>query len=151
MFARIVDILSVYKRGQGVWTRIAAALSMLAMGTYGAVQTGIWMVDYQHTSMWAVWGMQIPYYYGIGTYLPVFIFLVFMVLAYVASNTTRAADLLIETEIEMRKVTWPTTREVLGATVVVIVVVLILGLYLWSIDTLFQYTFLRWLGLTATG
>ena len=66
-----------------------------------------------------------------------------------SGSITRAADLLIETEIEMRKVTWPTTREVTGATVVVLVVVLLLGLYLWFLDMTFQYTFLKWLGLTA--
>ncbi|MDQ3070269.1 MAG: preprotein translocase subunit SecE [Acidobacteriota bacterium] len=48
---------------------------------------------------------------------------------------------------EMSRVTWPSRREVYATTVVVIVVSIIFGLYLWSVDLilssgmrkLFQY------------
>ena len=150
MFARITDLFSIHKRGQGTWSRGTATLGILAMGIYGGIQTWEWLVDYRTQGSWTILGMNLPYVW-VGTYPPFFIFLVFMILAYVAGNTTRAADLLIETEIEMRKVTWPTTREVLGATVVVIVVVMILGLYLFGLDKIYELTFLRWLGLTSTG
>ena len=65
-----------------------------------------------------------------------------------SSNVARPAELLIETEIEMRKVTWPTVTEVLGATLVVIVVTLILGFYLWALDIAMSYTALKWLGVS---
>jgi len=46
------------------------------------------------------------------------------------------ADLLIETEAELRKVTWPTSKEVVGASTVVIVSVLFLMAFLAGADML---------------
>ena len=146
MSSRIVRLLTIYKRGQGTWTRGGAALGLLGMGTASAVQTGIWMNAYRQMTEIAVFGMKIPMYYGIGLYVPVAIFLVFAVLTVYACNAARPADLLIETEIEMRKVTWPTAREVMGATVVVIIVVLILGMYMWLLDLMFVKWVLKLLG-----
>ena len=143
----MTGILSIYKRGQGVWTRGLTALGFLAMGTYGAVQTGAWLIGYQNMGGPTVYGKTI----GVGLYLPVVIFLVFAALTVYVCNTPKAADLLIDTEIEMRKVTWPTSKEVLGATAVVIVVVLIIGSYLFGIDKILELTFLRWLGLAPGG
>ena len=146
MPGRIGQFLTIYKRGQGTWSRGVAALGLLAMGTYGGVQTGTWLAPWRLVTEITVLGMKIPVYYGIGLYLPVGIFLVFGALTVYACNAARPADLLIETEIEMRKVTWPTTREVLGATVVVIIVVLILSAYLYSLDFIYVHFILRWLG-----
>lgn len=143
----MTGILSIYKRGQGVWTRGLTALGLLAMGTYGAVQTGTWLIGYQNLGGPTVLGKTI----GVGLYLPVIVFLVFAALTVYLCNMPKPADLLIETEIEMRKVTWPTSKEVLGATTVVIVVVLIIGSYLFGLDKLFEYTFLRWLGVVPGG
>ncbi len=36
---------------------------------------------------------------------------------------------------EVRKVIWPTRRETIQATMVVIVMVLVIGLYIWILDT----------------
>ena len=37
--------------------------------------------------------------------------------------------------LEVRKVVWPTRRETIQATIVVMVMVVIVGLYLWLLDT----------------
>jgi preprotein translocase SecE subunit len=36
----------------------------------------------------------------------------------------------------MRQVTWPDRREVIGTTIVVVIVVLVLGIYLFIVDEL---------------
>ena len=46
----------------------------------------------------------------------------------------KIADLLIETEAELLKVTWPKGQDVWNASMVVLVSVLILGLYLAGVD-----------------
>ena len=46
----------------------------------------------------------------------------------------KSADLLIETEQELRKVTWPTGGEVINSSIVVIVCVLFLMSYLAAAD-----------------
>jgi preprotein translocase SecE subunit len=49
-------------------------------------------------------------------------------------QTPKVADLLIETEVEMRKVTWPTFAEALNSSVVVIVCVVFLMAFLAGAD-----------------
>jgi preprotein translocase SecE subunit len=46
------------------------------------------------------------------------------------------ADLLIETETELRKVTWPTTQEVFNSSMVVVITVVLLMAFLASADWL---------------
>jgi len=50
-------------------------------------------------------------------------------------------DFMIATEGEMKKVNWSTRREVLGATKVVIVTVLALGVILFVVDLFFMFFF----------
>ena len=46
----------------------------------------------------------------------------------------RARTFLTEVRNEMKRVTWPTRREVYATTVVVILVSIFFGLYLWVVD-----------------
>lgn len=46
----------------------------------------------------------------------------------------KVADLLIDTEAELRKVTWPTLDEVVNASIVVVVFVVFVGAYLGLAD-----------------
>jgi len=46
----------------------------------------------------------------------------------------KVADLLIETEAELRKVTWPTNEEVVNASLVVVICVVLLGGFLAGTD-----------------
>lgn len=52
-------------------------------------------------------------------------------------NSPKMAEFLIMTESEMRKVSWPTRKDVIAATKVVILCTLILGVLLWIVDLLF--------------
>ena len=46
----------------------------------------------------------------------------------------KVADMLIETEAELRKVTWPSGQEVINSSLVVMVTVVLLGLFLAGSD-----------------
>lgn len=50
-------------------------------------------------------------------------------------NLPRWADFLIETENELRKVSWASRRQVVNESIVVVATVVILGIYIFSIDT----------------
>ena len=50
------------------------------------------------------------------------------------SETPKVADLMIETELELRKVTWPTMPEVINSSIVVIVCVVVLMVFLAGSD-----------------
>lgn len=56
----------------------------------------------------------------------------------------KIADLLIDTEAELKKVTWPKGSDVWNAAVVVIVSVVLLGLFL-AVADIFLYRLMRYL------
>lgn len=60
---------------------------------------------------------------------------------WVLGQNRKVVDFLIATEGEMKKVSWSSRREVIGATKVVIVTVLTLGLILFVVDILFMAFF----------
>ena len=49
---------------------------------------------------------------------------------------TRALEFLAEVKAEVNKVTWPSRREALGGTAVVLVVVLLMAIFLGIIDAI---------------
>jgi preprotein translocase subunit SecE len=56
----------------------------------------------------------------------------------------RARTFLTEVRNEMKRVTWPSRREVYATTLVVILVSVFFGIYLWSVDMLLS-TGIHWL------
>tara|TARA_B100000686_G_C16363280_1_gene748835 strand:- start:101 stop:283 length:183 start_codon:yes stop_codon:yes gene_type:complete len=48
----------------------------------------------------------------------------------------RALEFLAEVKAEVKKVTWPSRREALGGTAVVVVVVLLMALFLGVVDAI---------------
>ncbi len=54
---------------------------------------------------------------------------------YFVVNRPRVADFLIEVEGELKKVSWPTRREVVGGTVVVLILVIVLAVYIYAADS----------------
>jgi len=47
----------------------------------------------------------------------------------------KAGEFLGQVKAELQKVTWPTRKETYGTTMVVIVLVLLVCVYLWLVDT----------------
>ncbi len=52
-------------------------------------------------------------------------------------------DFFREVRQEMKKVAWPTRREISGSTSVVIVSVILISIYLGIIDTVLQWIMMR--------
>ncbi len=65
-----------------------------------------------------------------------------VVAAFIAVNTAKGAafwSLLKESQIEVRKVVWPTRQETNQTTLIVVLVVVVMSLILWGLDTLFGW------------
>ncbi|MCK5578164.1 MAG: preprotein translocase subunit SecE [Planctomycetes bacterium] len=75
----------------------------------------------------------------------VFILGVFLVYILVI-NKTSTADFLIETEAELRKVSWPSRHEHIGSTVAVIISVIFIGVFLFFTDNILLQ-FMKLIGL----
>jgi preprotein translocase subunit SecE len=48
---------------------------------------------------------------------------------------TKVGEFLQQVKAELQKVTWPTRKETYGSTMVVIVLVLIVAVFLWIVDS----------------
>ncbi len=48
----------------------------------------------------------------------------------------KVKDFLTDVKVEVKKVTWPSRKEAIGGTMVVLVVVFLVALYLGIIDTI---------------
>jgi len=115
--------MGVYKPGQGKWARGTAAAGLAAAGLWAAIETHDWML-----------GATTAAYGYLGYLVPGALLTGFLYFAWRVANRAPTTDFIIETETEMKKVTWPTTREVVNATVVVIVVTVVLGVFMWVVD-----------------
>jgi len=48
---------------------------------------------------------------------------------------SKVGEFLQQVKAELQKVTWPTRKETYGSTMVVIVLVLMVAVFLWVVDT----------------
>src|SRR5262245_38698990 len=136
--------LEIYKKGQGVWARSVAYLMGGGLILFGA---------------WALYGTinvagqglliekELPVL-GYVTYYKVIALLVAGAGLYFLHwflNKPRSVDQLIETEQEMRRVSWPTLKEVWNAAIVVVVLTLLLAIIMsgfdWVLRKLFHLVF----------
>jgi len=72
-----------------------------------------------------------------------------LVALFVAVQTSRGAafwNLLVSAKNEMRRVTWPTRQERNQTTMIVLVVVLVMSLLLWGLDSLFSWLAVQVIG-----
>jgi preprotein translocase SecE subunit len=142
-----------YKSDQGRLARLAAFWSLAALVFYGCVSL--------RQTLSAAFGgaLSKPFFAGmkqlpvLGLTLNAALSITAVVLfagwffLYRWQQTPKVADLLIETENELRKVTWPTIAEAVNSSLVVIACVLFLMGFLAGAD----YLLGRWTTLILTG
>jgi preprotein translocase SecE subunit len=122
----------VYKKGQGMVARLAAFGAVGCLVVFGAIRffatfnrrdRGVLMRDLPVIGDLTVYKVTAIVLATIGL-LATWWFL----------NRPKNAELLIETEQEMRKVSWPTLPEVWNATVIVAMVTVTLALTMFGLD-----------------
>lgn len=129
---------------EGHLARTLAAWALTAFAIYGCVSL--------HTTAqgWGTWwrtplGDATLPVLGVGLTPALFLAAVVCVASFVALRVylerPRVADLLIATEEEMRRVTWPSTSDVVDSSLVVIATVVVLGVFLAGSDALLGSVF----------
>src|SRR5918993_959989 len=123
---------SIYKKGQGYWTRMGTAL--------GAALLGVLIT-------WQLYA-QVPRFFADtarGQRVALIIAAVFAVVysffAWRLMNKPGNVDFLIATDGEMKKVNWTSKRELIGSTKVVIFFMFAIALILFVLDLLFNTVF----------
>jgi preprotein translocase SecE subunit len=137
--ARLKPKLGYDKPGQGRWSRLSAYVGFGVIALFAAVAL------HRLPSLDSKWylgekGLASVGFLGRDFALrPVFfpaaaLFLGSMLAFHVFVNRPKAAEFLVETQGEMKRVSWPTRREWIGSTIVVLVLVAILSLFLFGVD-----------------
>jgi preprotein translocase SecE subunit len=142
--------LAIHKKEQGRATRLAAFLIGLVVAFWGCNNL-YWALPRPDVAP----GEEVPWWgrtilgpfdlFGVSLQVNVILlgvtalFLVAAFALYLAFNQAKVSDFLIETEGELKKVSWPEPREYLSASVAVFIVVVFLVLTLWVFDLLLSW------------
>ena len=124
--------VSIYKKGQGYYTRVYTAIGYALLVLWGA---------YWLTRQMDVLDMGVAQTYVQAGAAVLFIS-IFSYLGYLfIGRRKRSVDFLVATEAEMKKVNWSTRREVTGSTFIVIVISFFIALLCWLFDNVFAWFF----------
>jgi preprotein translocase subunit SecE len=120
---------TIYKKGQGYWTRMGTAGAAVLVGILVIVNLfeylpALGVTNTRHITIVAtVFGLL----YALGVYWLI--------------NRPTNAEFLIATDSEMKKVNWTSRQQLIGSTKVVVGFMLLVAALLWVIDLVFQTFF----------
>ena len=126
-----------YKKDQGRMARMAAFWSLAVLIFYGCVSLHTELASMFPEMGRSLGGFRIPILgmdFSPALIVAGLLLATSLWLLYRWQDKPKNADLLIETESELRKVTWPTLDEAITSSVVVIICVLFLMVFLAGAD-----------------
>lgn len=122
------SFFTIYKKGQGYWTRMGTAAGAALIGALTAY------FIYDHTA--ALFPSA-----RVAKVVAVGVFALFALFAFWLINKPSNADFLIATDSEMKKVNWTSRKELIGSTKVVILFMFAIATFLFVSDLIFGYLF----------
>jgi preprotein translocase SecE subunit len=140
--------LAVHNKGQGNIVRWSAFGLLGALALFAARSFYTFPITVRGGQWWWVENPEPLRFLGtlgldLGTILAALLFAALLAADYwTVFCWPKAADFLIETEGELRRVSWPPRHEFLGSSFVVIVSVIVLGVYLLVVDFGLTFTLL---------
>jgi preprotein translocase SecE subunit len=120
---------TIYKKGQGYWTRMGTAVGAGFLGLVVAFELYHQIPTFLHGTAQR------------DTRIALIASLVFLaaysIWAYWFTNKPTTVDFLIATDSEMKKVNWTSRKDLIASTKIVIIFMLIIAVFLFSCDLLF--------------
>ncbi len=147
----------VHKRGQGMYARVSAMLVLGFAVFYGCME--LYQSDLMETLpvlvslryLTVTWGMAV-----VGTIFAVLVALVIaLTIGFVTqrrrlkgleNKSLRFVDFLIDVEGELRKVAWPSRKQLVSATSVVLITTVLFAIFIFSVDQIL-HRFMRLAGI----
>lgn len=127
--------LSIYKKGQGNYTRLVSAFCLAIIAAIACYKVYQLLVD-------ATWlGRDVNQRSLYASLIPAGVFAVIAFLIYRLVNKHSVADFMIASEGEMKKVSWSSREEIVASTFIVIIVVIMMAALLGITDLLFTMAF----------
>jgi preprotein translocase SecE subunit len=124
-------VFTIYKRGQGKYTRLCSAFAIAIVAGLGCLQL-YKKLQAGDVGLW------------VETMVPAGLFVILAFLSFWLVNQRSFADFLIAAEGEMKKVSWSSRQEIAVSTFIVIVVVISMAILLGTTDIGFR-TLFTWL------
>ena len=125
--------LSVYKPGQGYYTRMGTVVGSAIVSLLGILWLWSYLIKLHIGSL-------NPLLAAAGGSIIIGGLITFAVY-YLVFVKPKTVDFLVATEMEMKKVNWSTRREVIGSTGAVIVHAIFLALFCWGLEIAFVWFF----------
>ena len=133
---------TIYKRGQGKWTRLGTVFAAALLGLLTAYNLYKYALPYlpiydpTHPSNHAADHARQALLAVTILFLVGFSLLVFWLV-----NKPKNVDFLISTDSEMKKVNWTTKGELFGSTRIVVLFLFLIAIFLFAADKVFQLFF----------
>jgi len=134
-------LFSLYKPGQGYWTRMGTAggavllIGVLARFVYTSLNARTkldWIIAN---------GIEKPGFPTIKLIITAIFCAVTAGVSWYYLNQPKVVDFFIATESEMKKVNWTSRKEIVGSTKVVIAFMFIMAMFLFFVDLFFAWLF----------
>ena len=133
--------VGIYKQGQGYWVRLMTAIGFGLLVMMGV----IWIWDQLSGTQIA----DIEPVYVQGGVAIIVVVICGIIGFHLIGRKVKLVDFMIATEGEMRKVNWSTRREIVGSTILVILLTLFIALFCQIADLVFS-TFFQWMDVLQT-
>jgi len=124
-------MFEIYKKGQGTIARWVAALGLGALAGFGTYE--LYDTLSVSTGNLSLAGTSVPW----SVLISGLVFVAAAILIAWLINLPKFVDYLIMSEIELRKVSWPTREELKRQTAVVIIALIVFSFVLWLADMVF--------------
>ena len=134
-------LFSLYKPGQGYWTRMGTAGGIVLLIAVLARFIFISMNTRTKLDWIVVNGIEKPGFPTIKLIITAIFCAVSAGVAWYYMNKPRVVDFFIATESEMKKVNWTSRKEIVGSTKVVIAFMFLTGIFLFLVDLFFAWLF----------
>lgn len=124
--------LSIYKKGQGWYTRVNTAIGLGLVVLLGAN----WLANDVLANV-RLFGLEAVYTRAI---VFVIVMAIFGLIGYhLIGRHHKFVDFLIAVEGEMKKVNWSSRKEIMGSTYIVLSMTIFIALCCFVLDLIFQY------------
>jgi len=134
-------LFSLYKPGQGYWTRMGTAGGTVLLIAVLARFIFISMNTRTKLDWIMINGLEKPGFPTIKLVITAIFCAVSAGLAWYYFNKPRVVDFFIATESEMKKVNWTSRKEIVGSTKLVIAFMFLTGIFLFLVDLFFAWLF----------
>ena len=124
------NFFTIYKKGQGYWTRmgtVAGILLIAGFTTFTLYEQIPPLFSTLETGRAVAAGICVGFLLG------------YAFIAWKLLNKPSHVDFLIATDSEMKKVNWTSRRELIGSTKIVIIFMFFVAIFLFAVDTIFGY------------